>query len=216
MPSKKEIVVTISKEELAQLPIASFDGNIVVVDSEEQVDAAIDALESSDIIGFDTETRPSFRKGQSYLASLIQLSTDKECFLFRINHIGFHKKIIDILENPGIMKIGLSIHDDFHNLKKIMDFEPTGFVDLQSFVKKFKIADNSLARIYAILFNKRISKGQRLTNWEAAQLTPNQQQYAALDAHACVEIFDYLNTTDYNPETSPYCHIVEPEAEDNQ
>ncbi len=211
MPSNTEIIVTISKDELANLPMACFNGDIRVIDTEERLEEAMQVLESADIIGFDTETRPSFRKGQSHLVSLIQLSTPKQCFLFRINHIGFHKRIIELLENPSITKIGLSIHDDFHNLKKIQEFEPEGFIDLQTYVKQFRIADNSLSRIYAILFNQRISKGQRLTNWEASQLTPNQQQYAALDAHACIEIYDYLNTSGFNAETSPYCHTIEPD-----
>lgn len=114
-----------------------------------------------------------------------------------------------MLENPNITKIGLSIHDDFHNLHKIFDLSPAGFIDLQNYVKDFKIADNSLSKIYAVLFDRRISKGQRLTNWEASSLTPNQQIYASLDARACLEIYDFLEKGEFDPASSPYRKVIE-------
>ena len=109
------------------------------------------------------------------------------------------------------MKIGLSIHDDFKRLRKTTKFNPGGFVDLQSYVKAFNIADLSLQRIYAILFDERISKGQRLTNWEAEELTVAQQNYAAMDALACVKIYNYLNKGKFLPEESKYRKIIEEE-----
>ncbi|MBD5356585.1 MAG: 3'-5' exonuclease domain-containing protein 2 [Bacteroides sp.] len=202
-------VISISKQQLATLPAAQFDGQIFVVETEEQLSDAISCLRKSDIIGFDTETRPSFRKGMQNHVSLVQLSTREVCFLFRINLTGLAKSLIDILENPEILKIGLSTHDDFHNLNKITSLAPQGFVDLQTYVKQFKIADNSLSRIYGIIFGKRISKGQRLTNWEAETLTPSQQGYAALDAMACIKIYDYLSAGRFNPKSSPY--LIYPE-----
>lgn len=199
-----ETKVTISKQQLADLPAAQFKGDIKVIDKADDISHAIAELYESDIIGFDTETRPSFRKGQSNMVSLLQLSTRKRCFLFRLNHIGLVQPLIDLLQDPSLLKIGLSIHDDFHNLNKISPIEPKGFVDLQNYVKQFRIADNSLSKIYAIIFGKRISKGQRLTNWEAETLTPSQQSYAALDALACIQIYDSITNGNFDPDKSAY------------
>lgn len=202
--NKIDTKITISKTQLASLPAAQFDGEIIIIEKQEDVDTAISELRTSDIIGFDTETRPSFRKGQSNIVSLLQLSSREKCFLFRLNHIGLSRQLIDILQDPDLLKIGLSIHDDFHNLNKLATFEPKGFVDLQHYVKKYKIIDNSLSKIYGIVFGKRISKGQRLTNWEADVLTPAQQSYAALDAIACIRIYEYISAGRFNPDDSPY------------
>lgn len=201
--------VSISKEELATLPIASYPGRIVMVDSDEDVINAVDTLRKETVIGFDTETKPSFKRGRSNNVALLQLSTHETCFLFRLNHIGLHDQVRSLLEDSNILKIGVSIHDDFHNLRKLYNLEPAGFIDLQSYVKDFEIADNSLARIYAILFGRRISKGQRLTNWEANHLTNHQQEYASLDAYACIQIYDLLTSQGFNPAQSPYYRPVE-------
>jgi len=207
-------IVSISKEELASLPVASYNGKIIVADTKDAAEKAADALEKEPLIGFDTETKPSFRRGQSNNVSLLQLSSHTTCYLFRLNHIGgVPEKVKRILEDENITKIGLSIHDDFHNLNKICDLKPAGFIDLQQYVKKYLITDNSLSRIYAILFGHRISKGQRLTNWEAEELTQHQQNYAALDALACVKIYDYLNTNQFNPMYSRYLKEIAPEDE---
>ncbi len=201
--------VTISKDELAQLPVVEYHNGIIVIDSPEKIDKATEILEKQRIIGFDTETKPNFKRGQINKVSLLQLSTHEECFLIRLNKVGLPDPIKNILENPEIIKIGLSIHDDFHSLNKIFSLEPNGFIELQTYVKEFNIHDNSLARIYAILFDKRISKGQRLTNWEAEELTEHQQAYASLDALACIHIYEYLNSGKFRPEESLYYRILE-------
>lgn len=202
--------VSISKQELSTLQAASFNGDIILVDSEEEATKAADVLRKEKVIGFDTETKPSFKRGQSNTVALLQLSTHSTCFLFRLNHIGLNKEIREILESPDILKIGVSIHDDFHHLQKVYDLHPDGFIDLQAFVKDYDIIDNSLSRIYAILFNQRISKGQRLTNWEAPALTKHQQEYASLDAYACIQIFDELTQKGFNPEESKYYRLITP------
>lgn len=195
---------SITKGELANLPAETFTGKITVINDEESAEAAARVLGASGLLGFDTETKPSFKRGERHLVALLQLSTAEESFLFRLNNIGLPKSIAEILEDENITKIGLSIHDDFLSLKKRFDIEPKGFVDLQQFVKDFNIADNSLSRIYGILFGKRISKGQRLTNWEASKLTQNQQEYAALDALACLNIYNHLQTTGFDYKKSQY------------
>lgn len=197
-------MASITKQELAELPAASYAGTIVVIDKDDMVDAAVADLAKESVIGFDTETKPSFKRGQTNTVSLLQLSTHDTCYLFRLKHLGSHPELVHLLENPNILKIGVSIHDDFHNLQKICKLEPAGFVDLQAYVKKYDILDNSLSRIYAILFGKRISKGQRLSNWEANTLTRHQQEYASLDALACIQIYDYLNAHGFDATESPY------------
>jgi len=196
--------LSINKTQLSALPPAHFKGEIRVVDHEQGIIEAIAELRKSNMIGFDTETRPSFRKGQINSVALVQLSTRSVCFLFRINITGLSQHIIDLLEDENILKIGLSVHDDFHNLNKITHISPKGFIDLQNYVKEYEIADNSLSRIYGIVFGELVSKGQRLTNWEAEYLTPSQQCYAALDAMACIQIYDYLSEGHFHPEESPY------------
>lgn len=207
-------IISISKADLALLPAAQYHGRIHLIDTPEKIAKAAEIISQSDIIGFDTETRPSFKKGQSHQVALMQLSTRSECFLIRLNMLGLPDEIKNILEDENQLKIGVSLHDDFHNLNRIFTFEPKGFIDLQPFVKQFLIADNSLSRIYGILFGKRISKGQRLTNWEAATLTPSQQIYAAFDALSCIEIYDYLTAGNFIPEESPYYQLMS--EEDNE
>lgn len=196
--------ISISKQQLAALPAAQYPGTIIVVDQLDKVDSAIARLRDCDLIGFDTETRPSFKKGHSYNVSLMQLSSTKECFLFRLNKIGFPDKLKELLEDENQVKVGLSIHDDFRNLHKTYEFEPRGFIELQQFVTKWNIIDKSLSKLYGILFGKRLSKSQRLSNWEAEQLVDSQQHYAALDALACVSIYKHLEEGKFDPSSSKY------------
>jgi ribonuclease D len=186
------VVSTISKEEIAKLPVSQFERKIVPVVNEEEANRAVAYLSTFDRIGFDTETRPSFQKGHSHNTALMQLSTVDTCFLIRLNLVGFPNSLVDLLTNAAIKKIGLSLRDDFSVMRKTASFTPLGFIDLQSYVKDFGIEDNSLQRIYAILFGEKISKSQRLTNWEAQTLTEKQQMYAALDAWACLRIYNEL------------------------
>ncbi|MDD3789343.1 MAG: 3'-5' exonuclease domain-containing protein 2 [Petrimonas sp.] len=184
--------LTITKEQVNELPLEVFEGKIIVIDHQDRVKKAVSRLMQADVIGFDTETRPSFKRGEIHKVALMQLSTEDECFLFRLNRIGYPDELDDIICNPGIKKIGLSLRDDFAAIRKRSEKAPLNFVDLQSFVDKYDIDDNSLQKIYAILFGKKISKNQRLSNWEANRLTEAQQMYAAIDAWACVRIYKFL------------------------
>lgn len=198
------IKIAIDKHLINNMELVTFPGQIHVVDSMLTVNAAVNVLRHAAIVGFDTETRPSFKKGVHHKLALIQLSTSDECFLFRVNKIGVPLKLAEYLADPACKKVGLSTHDDFNGLSHVSDCKPAGFVEIQDLVGKFGIADISLQKIYAILFQKKISKGQRLTNWEADPLSPAQQQYAAIDAWACINIYNYLESGCYNPELSPY------------
>ena len=205
-----DYIISIPKPQLAQLPMAKFHGHIIVIDRPEQVDESIAILREAEIIGFDTETRPSFKKGALNEVALLQLAVPGTCFLFRINRIGMLPQIIDLLQDPECLKVGLSIHDDFLNLHRLAEFSPEGFIDLQAYVKQFHIADNSLTRIHAILYGERVSKGQRLTNWEAETLTESQKEYASLDASACIRIYTTLSHGEFNPLESPYLQPTHP------
>lgn len=187
--------MTITKEQLAELPIETFGGEIILIDHEEEVHDACSYLSAQSALGFDTETKPAFRRGQVHKVALLQLSTEKECFLFRLNRIGYPDELEKLMVSPGIQKIGLSLRDDFAALRKRSGRQLENFVDLQNFVDQYGIEDNSLQKIYAILFGKKISKNQRISNWEAATLSPAQQSYAAIDAWACLRIYNFLIRT---------------------
>ncbi|MDR2533365.1 MAG: 3'-5' exonuclease domain-containing protein 2 [Tannerellaceae bacterium] len=189
----------ITKAELAGLPIEEYSGKIVLVDSDEDVEKAVTELSQQSKIGFDTETRPSFRKGHRYNVALMQFATENACYLFRINKIGIPQPLIGFLADPGVTKIGLSLRDDFSAIRRRTETPLCGFLDLQDYVGQFGIADASLQKIYAILFGKKISKRQRLTNWEAPALSEWQQKYAALDAWACLVIHTHLSNGKQQP-----------------
>lgn len=211
--TQPDYILTISKEELAEMPVTSFDGEIILIDNAAVAHEALRALSREKMVGFDTETKPSFRKGRRNQVALMQISTAGRCFLFRLNKIGICAELKAFLENPDILKIGLSVHDDFCAIRRTEDFEPQGFVDLQEMVRDFEIADISLQKIYAIIFGQRISKGQRLTNWEADILTEAQQAYAALDAWACLRIYNVLTHHSFDNLHSPYRHHPEPDRQ---
>ncbi|MEG0646507.1 MAG: 3'-5' exonuclease [Bacteroides sp.] len=196
---------TISKEAVKELPKAVFAGRIFVIQTEAEADKAVAYLQSQAVVGIDSETRPSFTKGQSHKVALLQISSDECCFLFRLNITGLTPSLIELLENPSVMKIGLSLRDDFMMLHKRAPFTPQKCIDLQDYVRPFGIQDKSLQKIYGILFNEKISKSQRLSNWEADVLTDAQKQYAATDAWACLHIYNLLQElkTNGNFELAP-------------
>ena len=180
------------KAKIASLPCVLFDGRIVVVVSESEAAKAVDYLLSQDVLGIDTETRPSFRRGTNYKVSLLQVSSREVCFLFRLNHIKMCEPVKRLLEDEGVLKVGLSLHDDIAALKKLREFKPGNFFDLQKHVSEIGIEDLSLQKIYANLFGQKISKTQRLTNWEADILSDKQKGYAATDAWSCIKIYEEL------------------------
>ena len=182
----------ISKEEINELPMETFDGEIIVIDRVEDVSNAVAYLKQFKVIGFDTETKPVFRKNATNKVALMQLSTIDKCFLFRLNLIEYPDDLDDLICSKDVLKIGLSLRDDFSALRKRSDCPPLNFIDLQTFVKDYGIKDMSLQKIHAILFNKKISKNQRLSNWETHTLKASQKNYAAIDAWACLKIYNHL------------------------
>ena len=179
----------IDKDIVRELPVAQTDCEIEVIDSANEVATAVDCLMQEEVVGFDTETKPSFTHGKSNKIALMQISTAKKCFLFRLQMIGKSEALKNFLENEKIKKIGLALHGDLRNLRVWDKFTPKNFIDLQKIVIQYGIEELGLQRIYAISFGKKISKSQQLSNWEAKILNQAQQIYAATDAWACREIY---------------------------
>ena len=189
---KKTIYNKFNKEEIPGLPTVDFPGKIIVVMAANEAEKAVDYLLSQDILGVDTETRPSFRKGENYQVSLLQVSSRDVCFLFRLNMMGMPHAIIRLLENKKVPMVGLSWHDDLNSLRRRADFTPGRFIDIQDMVGDLGIVDLSLQKLYANLFHQRISKRQRLSNWNADVLNEKQKLYAAIDAWACINLYDEI------------------------
>lgn len=189
---EKTLQSTISNELTAQLPALYFKGEVVIVDREEQIEEACRDLASHKLIGFDTETRPSFKAGVSYKVSLLQLSSPTRCYLFRLNKIPFDREIQRLLESENVIKIGADVAGDIRSLNELRHFKDRGFLDLQSIIWEWGIEEKSLRKMSALTLGQRISKAQRLSNWEAASLTPQQQTYAATDAWVSIKIYNKL------------------------
>jgi ribonuclease D len=186
---------TITNDEANALPAAQFRGEIIIVDNDDQVEAMCQYLSEQAILGFDTETRPSFKAGVSNRVALLQLSSAERCYLIRLCRIKLHTPILKLLCDPAILKIGADVRGDLHSLHQLRNFKEQGFVDLQHIAIDWGVEEKSLRKMSAIVLGKRVSKAQRLSNWEASQLTPQQQLYAATDAWVCIKIYKKLLAT---------------------
>lgn len=184
----------IAKEEMENLPVFLSHGNIIVIEDPEQVAEAVEKLKQHPFLGFDTETRPAFHKGESYKVGLLQLATEDEAYLFRLNKCGFAKELRFLLADKQVTKIGVGIRDDIRNLRKSGDFNPASFIDLQEYAEKFGIEDKSFSKLMAIIFGVKISKRQRTSNWEAAVLSEAQIRYAATDAWGSLKMYQRLSS----------------------
>ena len=186
---------SITKEEINDLPLEAFEGEIVLIDSNDGLEEAVDYLKQFSVLGFDTETKPSFTKGSVNSVALLQLSSYERSFLFRLNRIGLPLSIIDLLSNPEIVKVGAAIKDDIRGLQDITDFDGNSFLELQQYVSSFGIENFSLKKLAAIVLKIRISKRQQVSNWEAAELSAGQLRYAATDSWVSLEIYEALKAS---------------------
>ena len=208
----KTIYNKFDKAKISTLPRVLFKGRIVVVLTERDADKAVRYLLSQPILGVDTETRPSFKKGQMHQVALLQVSSYDVCFLFRLNQLGLSPSVKRLLEDKQVPKIGLSLRDDLLSLHKLGDFNAGNFIDLQDHMREIGVEDLSLQKLYANFFAQKISKREQLTNWEADILQDKQKLYAATDAWSCIMLYEELQrleqTGDYelikvdNDETS--------------
>jgi ribonuclease D len=185
----------ITKDEVNQLPKAVYDGDIFVINSEDELLKLLPRLAKEPIIGFDTETKPNFKKGQSNGIALLQLATPEIALLVKVKEVGLPKDLVKLLEDKSILKIGAAIRDDNRGLQKVAKFTPAGFIDLQSIVAEYGIESLSVRKLAAIVLGIKVSKSQQLSNWDAPSYTEAQQQYAAIDAWVCREIYIKLITS---------------------
>lgn len=185
----------ISHEEVAALDLIQYEGPITLIRNEYEFQDALEAITSEPILGFDTETRPSFKKGTSYPTSLIQLSSANHAWLIRVSRMGYPAELLKLLSNPDVIKVGTGLGDDIRRMRCDFQFEPGGFLDLQSYVEAFQIWEKGLKKLSSIVLGHRISKSQQVSNWDADVLTEAQLRYAATDAWICLEIYYELRNT---------------------
>lgn len=214
MMAQRILYEKIDKTKIANLPLAAFEGRIWVVDSITEAEKAVDFLRRQPLVGIDTETRPSFRRGVTYKVALLQVSTEEICFLFRLNRIGLASCLVQLLQDSAVRKVGLSLRDDFQRLRELVDLQVDNYVDLQQLAAQMGLKDMSLQKLFANFFGRKISKRQRLSNWESDVLTDSQKKYAATDAWACIELYkemqQLLQTHDYRlvcQYTTDECYI---------
>lgn len=215
----KKIYSKFDKQLIPQLPQVLFEGRIETILSESEAEKAVDYLLRQDIIGFDTETKPMFKAGRQNEVALLQVGSRDICFLFRLNHIGMPPCIVRLLSDSSNTKVGLSWHDDIRMLKRRAEFTPGNFIELQEMVSDFGIKDLSLQKLYANIFGQKISKTQRLSNWEADILTEPQKRYAATDAWACVMLYQELlrlKKEGYDLEVVPELEPVAPAPKEDK
>ena len=197
----RRLFVKTEKDFVTNLPRFVFNGEIKVIQRIEDVTQAVEQLSSSEILGIDTETRPSFRKGTIHKVALLQVANEDLCCLFQLSCFGFAPDLIHLLSNKEIKKVGLSLKDDFFMLSKRHKFDPQNCVDLQDYAKEMGIKDMSLQKLFANVFHERISKSAQLSNWTAPIFTQSQKLYAATDAYACLKLYKELKrlkeTNDY-------------------
>jgi ribonuclease D len=185
----------ITKEEVAGLDLIQYEGTISLVDNLDRFKEEIPRISTNEILGFDTETRPSFKKGVFHPTSLVQLSSSGQAWIIRVNKIGYPPELLEILSSKDILKVGLGLNDDLRRLRSDFQFEPDGFLDLQQYVQAFRIEERGLKKLSGIVLGRRISKSQQVSNWDADPLTEAQLRYAATDAWICLEIYQTLKNS---------------------
>ncbi len=187
-----EIGKTITHEEINLLPLGAYDGKIELITDRKELDSVFKEIQKHKVVGFDTETRPSFRKGQVYDVSLIQLALENKVFVIRLNHTGVTEEMIPLFESKKIIKPGIGIRDDVRLLQKLKRFQAEGFFELTHLSKEAGFEVESVKKLTALLLGFRISKTAQTSNWEAETLTEKQLQYAATDAWVCLQIYQRL------------------------
>jgi len=185
-----------TKDEIINLPIMSYEGPIEVIASDADAERACSLLSQSALLGFDTETKPAFRKGEHYLPSLIQLADSTAVYIFQLRKIQEYAPMAALLGSASPRKVGVAVRDDILHLNKIFEFDGVGFIDLRSIATEMGIENNGLRNLAASILGKRISKRAQTSNWAAPNLAPFQIQYAAVDAWACREIYLTLQQHD--------------------
>ena len=191
----------ISKDLVQAMPLVQFEGEVVVVERMDEVSAAVAFLRRQRVLGVDTESRPSFKRGVHYPTALLQIASADRCYLFRLTHVGLPEEVAGLFSDPEIVKVGLAFKDDLRGLQRRRQFKPQNCIDLQHIVASYGIFDLGLQKMYAICYGGKISKSQQLTNWENSHLTESQARYASTDAWATLMIYNDLMQTEKLPDT---------------
>ena len=184
--------VTITHEEINELPLGAFEGDIELVDNAKHLVKVFEEINHHRIVGFDTETKPVFVRGHQNKVALMQIALSKKVFLIRINHTGLQPEVIRFLENDHILKAGVALRDDIKALQRLKRFEPKDVIELADLAKKAGLEIERVKKLTELLLGFRISKSVQTSNWEAATLNEKQISYAATDAWVCLEIFKKL------------------------
>ncbi|MEO5600654.1 MAG: 3'-5' exonuclease [Cyclobacteriaceae bacterium] len=184
--------ISISPEEINNLPLKTFEGKTQVISEAEQLAKIVKEIVQQKVVGFDTETRPSFKKGQTFQVSLLQLAIPNKVFLIRLNHTGVTAELAGLFSNPKIIKAGVGIRDDLKALQKLTNFDPASCFDLSTLAKEAGLQVESVKKLTALLLGFRISKSAQTSNWESITFTQKQIEYAATDAWVCLELFEKL------------------------
>ena len=182
-------VQSISREEMSELPIRRYEGSVRVVTGHPDLQQAMEDLCQETVVGFDTETRPAFRPGESYLPSLVQFATAGAVYLLQVQQHDFSAAMREILSSERIIKVGVSVADDMRNLKQLFEFDERSVVDLGKVAKRHGLRQTGVRNLAGMFLGTRIPKGAKTTNWAARRLTPQQITYAATDAWACRELY---------------------------
>ncbi len=189
--------LSITKDEVMGRPLQSYEGKVVIAADRESTERAVAEINQFDVVGFDTEAKPTFQKGQIRNISLIQVATDEKVYLLRTNHVGVIDSLHHFLENPKIIKVGIGLTDDFNLLDRLRRFEPDGFLDLNDTFQELGAENIGARNLAAMVLDIRISKSAQTSNWESEQLTQKQIRYAATDAWICLEIHKKLTNWGY-------------------
>jgi ribonuclease D len=184
--------VTISNEEINALPLGAFEGKTIVVSEEKKIIHAFDEIKEHEVVGFDTETKPVFVKGQQNKVALMQVALPDKVFLIRLKQTGITPHLIEFLESDSILKAGVALRDDIKALQRLKHYNPAGFIELAQLSKQAGLQVESVKKLAALLLGFRISKGAQTSNWEAEVLHEKQISYAATDAWVCLEIYKKL------------------------
>jgi len=179
----------ISREEMIELPIRRYEGSVHVVAGDPELQRAMQDILQESVVGFDTETRPAFRPGESYLPSLVQFATASAVYLLQVQQQDLSGAVREILSSEKIIKVGVSVTDDMHNLKKLFQFDEKSMVDLGKVAERHGLKQTGVRNLAGIFLGTRIPKGTKTTNWAAHSSTPRQIAYAATDAWACRELY---------------------------
>jgi ribonuclease D len=185
----------ISREEVEKLGLIQYEGPIKVIQSEDEFESEIESITAHPILGFDTESKPSFKKGKVFPTSMIQLSSSEMAWLIRVSRLGYPERLKELLSSGETIKVGSGLNDDLRRMRSDFQFEPAGFLDLQRYVEAFQIREKGLKKLSAIVLGRRISKSQQVSNWDAEILTEAQLRYAATDAWICLEIYNALRNS---------------------